>query len=251
MGSAQPEYIGQALAVFLGILSLPFAYRLVRFIERSFTQDIIALAAIAPLAANAFARGEYGRSLPWLSRTVISSGLIAFNRRGAARYVIIATVVTRCSPWKAGGRKIGLRSIYRVREDRLDRLHGQAMRRARLLLWGKLRALPSSAVVQFVSVWVVALLMTLLSRDMGVLLLLWLPCVLLIGFAFSRREVLAGIGMLVFGAAIVMWAGIGPFRDRVSMWLNRGITLRLRYLFSSQMAQAFHRIASVPSPAAG
>jgi len=254
LGRAQPKYVGQALAVLLGLAALPFAYCGVRFIERSATQEVIALAAVAPLAANAFARWGAGAVPAILICAAAAAGLLyRLNRRGSARYVAVAALIIA---GLAAGRLLAGRSGYApfiefaklaliVYTARLCAEHD-------FFFGGKLRSLPSSAVVQFVSVWAVALVVTMLARDMGVLLLLWMPCVLLIGFAFSRREVIAGVALLFVGAVIIRSLGLGPFPDRVAMWLNPwSYTPAPGHAFSGQMAQAFHRMASVSSPIAG
>ncbi|HPP74267.1 MAG TPA: FtsW/RodA/SpoVE family cell cycle protein, partial [Armatimonadota bacterium] len=253
-GSAQPKYIGQALAVFLGLALLPFAYRGVRFIERSATMEVLALAALGPLAANVFASSGAG-SIPaiLICGALIAAGLYRMERRKSAQYTAVGTIVIALL---AIGRILAGRSGYApffefgkialiIYTARLCAEHD-------FFFGGKLKQLPSSAVVHFVSVWLVAILLTLLVKDMGVLLLLWVPCILLIGFAFSRREVLAGLAMLLIGAKIVQLLSLGPFQDRVAMWLNPWTYIPTSgYAFSSQMAQALHRIASVPSPIAG
>lgn len=254
LGRAQPKYIGQAMAVLLGLAMLPFAYRGIKFIQKSATQEIIALAAVAPLAANVFARWGTG-AIPSiiLCGAMLAGILYWLDRKGMARYVVIGTLIVATL---AAGRILVGRSGYApfiefakialiVFTARLCADHDFFFGR-------KLKTLPSSVVIQFMSIWTVALILTLLARDMGVLLLLWMPCVLLIGFAFSRREVLAGVVFLLIGGKIVQLLALGPFQDRVAMWLNpwsyepSGI-----YPFSGQMAQAFHRIASVPSVIAG
>jgi cell division protein FtsW (lipid II flippase) len=253
-GRAQPKYIGQALAVFLGLITLPFAYRFIRFAERAASQEVIALAAVAPLAANVFARWG-AASIPAI---LILGGLIAaalhrIDRRAMSRFVLLATcIIATLAMGRALVGKSGYAPFIEFGKLALIIYTAKLCAEHDFFFGGKLRSLPSSAVVQFVSVWAVALTLTMLARDMGVLLLLWAPAVLLLGFAFSKREVLAGVVLLLIGAGIVYTLAFGPFPDRVAMWRNPW-----RYTpvagrdYSGQMAQSIQRIASVPSPVAG
>lgn len=263
IGGHQPKYLAQALAVLLGLALLPFAYKLVHRIGRESALGAIAIAVIAPLAANAFAR--WGTvSIPAL--LLLGAGFVAtahyLGKNGSVpqaslsdltKYVaagILITIVLVMGRLVAG--KSGYAPFLEFARIALIVYTARLCDEHDFFLGGKLKRLPASAVIPFVLLWLVALVLTILAREMGVLLLLWIPCILLIGYAFSWREVLAGLGLLAIGGKLVLWLGIGPFRDRVAMWLNPWHYIPSGgYPFSAQMAQAWQRMASVPNPIAG
>lgn len=262
-GGSQPKYVGLAVAGLIGLAVMPFASRLIKLIGKDEAQGALVVAVLAPLAANFLAKLGAGGVMVVVIAGAVAAFVLRRSSIGApaqharaivfGRYLAVGIAITAAL---TVGRIVAGRSGYApflefakvaliVYTARLCTEHD-------LFLGGKLRRLPASAVIPFVSVWLAALVLTMLAREMGVLLLLWMPCILLLGFAFSWREIAGGLALLVIGGMIVLWLGFGPFPDRVAMWLDPWhYTPIADHAFSGQMAQAYHRIASVPSPISG
>lgn len=262
-GGSQPKYVGLATAMLLGLIAMPFAHKLTRLIGKNEAQGALVIAVLAPLAANLLARwGTTGLVVLIVVSGIIASSLRKVVPEGAGdstravtfgRYLMAGIIITAAMTiGRLVAGKGGYAPFLEFAKLALIVYTARLCTEHDFFLGGRLRRLPASAVIPFVSVWLVALVLTLLAREMGILLLMWIPCILLLGFAFSWREIAVGLVLLVIGGAIVLWLGIGPFPDRVAMWLDPwNYTPVTDRPYSAQMAQAFHRMASVPSPIAG
>ncbi len=106
--------------------------------------------------------------------------------------------------------------------------------------------LPARSKWELIGCWLAAMTLALLSNDLGFLLLLWIPFTLLLSLSIGRRwPAVAGLAGLLVGAALLSASGHTRFPERVTAWLDPWDAP------STQMAEAFQRMASVPSVAAG
>ncbi len=109
--------------------------------------------------------------------------------------------------------------------------------------WGDLPARPRW---EFAGCWLAAMALAFFSNDLGLLLLLWIPFTLLLSLSIGRAwPAVMGMVLLLAGAALLTASGHTRFPERMAMWLDPWSAP------SSQMAEAFQRMASVPSVIAG
>ncbi|MBW3624336.1 MAG: FtsW/RodA/SpoVE family cell cycle protein [Armatimonadetes bacterium] len=278
-----PEYAEQGFAVAFAMLLLPAALPLLRASERIGRTWLAGLLGALILIPNVLVRWGWGavilllvlligaaayglhlktgRSLPLRIRknaeeegeSVAPAQLPALRSLSNGRQltlVLIAifflafTVILTAA--RVAGGQAGYAPLVEISKVLLILFTARICSDYELFLGEGLGDLPARPKWELIGCWAAAMLLALLSNDLGFLLLLWIPFALLLSLSIGRKwPAFAGLVGLLAGALLLTATGQTRFPERMAGWLDPW------HAPSTQMAEAFQRMASVPSVLAG
>jgi cell division protein FtsW len=286
---ALPEYAGQGIFIAAAMLILPFSRSLLRFTEKVGSRWLAGLLGAAILLPNVLAGLGwiavavlsllvsglvwYGLSIgdprfrlrafdaqppvPNATETLLSDeGEMASETIAPAAdsrlkpvfatllIVLAATVALTLARFMGG--KTGYAPLVELSKILLVLFTARLCSDYEFFLGEGLGDLPARSRWELFGCWAAAMILAFLSDDLGFLLLLWIPFTLLLSLSIGRRwPAAAGLIGLLGGSVVLALSGHTRFPERVAAWIDPWSGP------STQMAEVFQRMASVPSVLAG